>query len=281
MRDAIDWSYDLLNPGEQALFRRLAVFAGGFTLDAAEAVSSGKWNISNVYVQVPTGHVAPGADPFVLDLVASLVDKSLLRPVARPNSGPGSRFEMLETIREYGLEQLAESGEEDAVRDAHVAHFLSLAEAPEPELDGPDQIAWLDRLEAEHDNLRAAMLWQQGHSDSELGLRLAEALWRFWGMRGHVHEGRRWLAAAMVTAGDNPLGLRARALNAAGNLARDAADFDESTALHEEGLSIWRQLGDELGIARALNNLGVIARSGRLGADARAVPGEPDTVPGD
>ena len=149
MRDAIAWSYDLLNPAEQALFRRLAVFVGGFTLDAAEAVSG-----EGAKERHPVPHVARST--LVLGLVASLVDKSLLRPVAQPNSGLGPRFEMLETIREYGLERLAESGEAD--RSAvPTRHFLALAEAAKPELTGPDQGRWLARLVEEHDNLRAAL----------------------------------------------------------------------------------------------------------------------------
>jgi len=242
MGAAIAWSYDLLAPAEQSLFRRLTVFTGGFTLEAAEAVGNAAGE--------------PGLD--VLDGVAALVEASLLRRTEGLDGS--SRYAMLETIREFGRERLAESGEADAVRHAHAAYFLALAEAAEPELDGPEQVTWLDRLEVEHDNVRAALRWEQEQPEPEFSLRLAGALWRFWGMRGHVHEGRRWLAVALTRAGEAPPEVQARALNAAGNLARDAADYKESTTLHEQGLRLWRQLGDELGIARALNNLGVIAR---------------------
>jgi predicted ATPase/DNA-binding CsgD family transcriptional regulator len=250
MRHAIAWSHDLLDPDEQALFRRLAVFAGGFTLEAAEHVSRA--------VEQSGGRGGPfDAPPPVLDLVASLVDKSLLRRLDADRAEP--RFGMLATIHEYALERLASSGEGDAARDAHAAYFLCLAEEAEPKLDGDEQVVWFDRLEAEHDNLRAALRWREERGAAEPWLRLAAALWRFWEVRGHVREGRRWLAAALATAGGSPA-TRAKALMAAGNLARDASDYDHAVALHEEGLRLRRQVGDEWGIAVLLNNLGVIAR---------------------
>src|SRR5688500_16906831 len=139
MRDAIAWSHDLLDPNEQALFRRLAIFAGGFTLEAADRVAGSQG--VKVSGSTPPQHpdTPTPRHPDTLDAIASLVDKSLLRPVAESNGCPGPRFEMLETIREYGLERLTASGEADAVRDAHASHFLALVEAAEPELDGPAQ----------------------------------------------------------------------------------------------------------------------------------------------
>ena len=149
LRHAIAWSYDLLEAGEQALFRRLAVFAGGCTLEAAEAVCQA--------VHDPAA--GPGQSLEVLDGVASLVDKSLLRQQEQASGEP--RFRMLETIREYGLECLTASGEEPAVRRAHADYYLALVEAAEPALTGPEQATWLERLEAEHDNLRAALRWAE------------------------------------------------------------------------------------------------------------------------
>ncbi len=170
MRDAIAWSYDLLDAGEQQLFRRLAVFAGGWTLEAAEG---------------GCGEGDPGA---VLDVLASLVDKSLARQ-AHGEAGE-ARFDMLETIREYGLERLAASGEEADVRRAHALHYLALAEQAEPALKGPDSLAWLARLEAEHNNLRAALAWARDNAEVEVGLRLAGALRDFWWRRSLLSEGR-------------------------------------------------------------------------------------------
>ena len=235
-------------PAEQVLFRRLSVFAGGFTLDAAEAVGGAalrgalrsggaaarglrgegrgdrRRHRSFFSPSFPLERSDPPpaprvprppreASPSVLDLVASLVDKSLLRPVAQPNSGVGSRFEMLETIREYGLERLTESGEADAVRHAHASHFLALTEAAKPGVTGPDQGRWLARLVEEHDNLRAALAWVRDHGENELWLRLAGALWRFWELRFHLREGRSWLEGALAADRGAPPAVRARALN--------------------------------------------------------------------
>ncbi len=185
LRDAIAWSHDLLSAEEQALFRRLAVFAGGFTLEAAEEVVEAP----SAESRVPSGTAdsALGAGHSVLDLVASLAEKSLLWREEGPASAASEpRFRMLETIREYGLERLAESGEEAEARQRHAAHFLALVEEAEPYLRGePAMGSWLDRLEAEHDNLRAAVTWLldpaagEGAERAEWALRLAGALWGF------------------------------------------------------------------------------------------------------
>ena len=167
MRDAIAWSHDLLTTDEQAVFRRLAVFVGGFTLEVAEDVG-GRF--------ARGGEVEREAPPSVLDLVASLCDQSLLRPLSPTGSEP--RLALLETIREYAGECLVASGEEEDTRHAHAACFLALAERAEPELTGPTQTAWLDRLEVEHDNLREALGWSVQH-DPRTALRLVGALWRF------------------------------------------------------------------------------------------------------
>ena len=184
LRHAIAWSYDLLEAGEQALFRRLAVFAGGCTLEAAEAVCQA----------VDDSAASPGQSLEVLDGMASLVDKSLLRQEEQASGEP--RFRMLETIREYGLECLTASGEEPAVRRAHADYYLALAEAAEPALTGPEQATWLDRLEAEHDNLRAALRWAEESGEAEIGLRLAGAFCQFWLMRGYLREGQELADAA-------------------------------------------------------------------------------------
>ncbi len=242
LRALIDWSYDLLNEAEKALLCRLSVFAGGWTVDAAEKVCSG-------------GGVA---DREVLDVLTSLVDKSLV--VTEEKDG-ATRYSMLETIRQYALDRLQESDDGDAWQDRHLAHFLDLAEEAESGLVGADQKEWHNLLETEHDNLRAALrhsLTMTG--DSGCGLRLAGALWRFWEGRGHLTEGRAWLFGLLATAPTDSGGSeRAKALNAAGLLAFRQGDYPSARALYEESLAIYRELGDRRGIAHSLNNLGNVA----------------------
>ncbi|HEX2224765.1 MAG TPA: AAA family ATPase [Thermoanaerobaculia bacterium] len=275
LRDAIAWSYDLLTAGEQALFRRLSIFAGGFSFEAAEAVAN------------------PGGELDVLDGVDRLSEHSLLRPGAGTDGEP--RFTMLETIREYGLERLAQSGEAEATQRAHTEFFLALVEEAEPKLISPEQLVWLERLEAEHDNLLAALSWAVV-SDAQIALRLAWGLAWFWYFRGYLREGRAWLERALAASVD-PGPLHAGAFTAAGRLARHLGDYGgaiallerslelarsfqdrraEALALHELGalaglaegdaarevalteasLALWRELGDSWGTARTLNNLG-------------------------
>jgi non-specific serine/threonine protein kinase len=251
MEAAIAWSYDLLDPAEQALFRRLSVFAGGFTLDAAEAIAG-------------QGHAAPRLP--VLDLIASLVDKSLLR---RLDAGEGEpRFGMLATIREYGLERLAAGAEAEAARAAHAAYFLALAEQAEPALIGPEQGVWLARVETEHDNLRLALAWLRDHGGSENFLRLAGALSGFWEIRGHLSEGQQWLAGALARRGEASASVTARALRGAGVIAREQGDYAAAAALGEEALVLFRELGDTLGTARTAHLLGDTASD--VGDYARA-----------
>jgi predicted ATPase len=245
LRQAIAWSYDLLEAGEQVLFRRLAVFARGCALEAAEAVCQA--------VDAPAAGAGQSLD--VLDGVASLVDKSLLRQQEQESGEP--RFRMLETIREYGLECLRASGEEPAVRRAHADYYRTLAEEAEPALTGSDQATWLELLEAEHDNLRAALRWAEEGGEAESGLRLAGALCQFWLIRGHLREGREWLARLLGLAGASPrTAARAKALTRAGHLAHNLGDFTAARALFEESLALWRELGDQQGIAASLNDLG-------------------------
>ncbi|HEV2063275.1 MAG TPA: tetratricopeptide repeat protein, partial [Thermoanaerobaculia bacterium] len=242
IRGAIEWSYDLLEAAEKKLFRRLSVFVGGCTLDAAEAVCNAGGD--------------PGIDVF--EGVASLVDKSLLVQKARPDGEV--RFLMLETVREYGLEQLAEHGESSETRRLHASFFLALAEQAEPELAGPHQKDWLDRLEREHDNLRASIEWAAQSGTAETGLRLAAALWRFWLVRGHLTEGRERLATLLaIGAAAGRSKTRAKALTGAGSLAQNQGDYEVARVTFEESLDLWREAGDEAGIASTLNNLGWVA----------------------
>jgi non-specific serine/threonine protein kinase len=252
MRGAIDWSYDLLDEEEKKLFRRLSVFVDGCTLEAAEEVCSARGDL--------------GID--FLDGMASLVDKSLQQQQEHPGE---PRFRMLETIREYGLECLSNSEEAAAIRGQHANFFLKLAERIEQELLGPNQEVWLDRLENEHDNMRAALDWSIGSVNVELGLRLGGALWRFWEMRGYLAEGRARLAGLLAAAGTKQSKARIKALYAAGVLADAQGDYATARSLFEENLAINRKLGDKWGIANSLNNLGIVAvRNGDYAA-ARAM----------
>jgi predicted ATPase/class 3 adenylate cyclase len=243
LRRAIDWSFALLSPAERALFERLAVFAGGFTLEAAEAVCA-----------------APGDPPLpVLDGMAALLDQSLLDRVAGAGGGP--RFRLLESIREYALERLEASGAGAALRRAHAAYYLALAERAEPRLWGASESDWLDLLAADEDNLRAALGWAIESGEAEPGLRLGGALWRYWWKRERLGEGRAWLARllALPDAARAPAPLRARVLNWASVLARYQGDLEEAAALLEDTLRLQRELGDASGVAWALNGLAFVA----------------------
>lgn len=257
MRATIAWSYELLPPPEQALFRRLAVFAGGFTFEAMESIC-----------QAGAG---PGGD--LLELLDSLLDKSLVRQEEHDDGDV--RFAMLETVREYALEQLGAGGEAALLREQHAAYFLALAETAQPYLEGSEQTRWLDSLEREHDNLRAALQWS-AHSGSsgnvERGLRGAAALWLFWLMRGHLSEGRARLAELLALPGAAaPGAARADALNTAGALARYQGDFAAAAPLIVEGLAIRRALGNLHGTADSLANLGYVALYQGDDAQARAL----------
>jgi predicted ATPase len=235
LRTTLDWSHDLLGADEQRLFARLAVFEGGCKLAAVEDVCAG--------------------DKSVLDGLATLVDESLVRQ--RGTDEP--RFSMLETVREYALERLAASGEAEEIRRRHLEHFLALAEAAEPELFAPDQVAWFARLESEHDNLRAAIAFALDCGDPSSALRLAVAIRRFWSIHGHLAEGRRALEAALAASPDDPSGLRARAFNGAGILAGEQGDFEASRASLEAALEIARAADVPETISAALTNLGNLA----------------------
>jgi predicted ATPase/DNA-binding CsgD family transcriptional regulator len=245
----LDWSYDLLDPAEQKLFRRFSVFAGGCTLEAAEAVCD------------------PGGE--VLEGLASLIGKSLLRQEERANGEP--RFSMLQTIREYALEKLAASGEEDEVRRAHASCYLALVEEGESGLTGAEQRLWRERLEEENDNLRAALSWSLKRGESETAMRICGALWRFWLMEGYFSEGRRWLEEALAGGSGAAAPVRAKALNGVGVLYHYRGDYERTKALCGESLALYRQLGDKKGIAAALHGLALAARSEGDSAKARAM----------
>jgi predicted ATPase/transcriptional regulator with XRE-family HTH domain len=235
MRAALEWSHGLLSASEGALLRRLSVFAGGAPTEALETVCQ-----------------APGPLPGgVLHALAALSGKSLV------GSG-GARVSMLETVRAYARELLAAAGETDVTSHAHATHYLDLAETAESALRGSGQLDWLDRLEREHDNFRAALAWARDSGRFELGLALAGRLWRFWGRRGRLREGLAWLDDLLSRAGDVAPETRARAFNAAGNLS-GWGDHRGRAARYEASLALYHQLGDRDGIARALNNLGTTA----------------------
>jgi predicted ATPase/class 3 adenylate cyclase/DNA-binding CsgD family transcriptional regulator len=260
LRNTIEWSYDLLDAQEQRLFRRLGVFVGGGTPEAVEAMSN----------------TAGGTDEGVLEGIASLLDKSLLQRTERDGEEP--RFVMLETIREYGLEVLASGGEAEAMRQAHAIYYLALAEQAEQELNGQQQIAWFERLEREHDNLRAALSWflEQGSDgqSGELGLRLSGALWQFWFIRGFVSEGRQWLERVLEISRGVRSAVRAKALVGAGQIATLQDDFGQTEVLCGEGLALYRELGDRRGSATALSSLGYAALMRSKYAVARALEEE-------
>ncbi len=256
MRNAIQWSYDLLAPTEQALFRRLAIFAGGCTFETAEAVCAG-----------------PDVPPEMLQGLASLTNNSLLRPREQADGEP--RFELLETIREFGWDCLRERGELEPLRARHAMVFLALAEGAEPLLHGPNQVAWLERLAQEHDNLRAALEWTLESGQIEQGLRLATALGRFWELRGHLSEGRTWLDRLLALPDPAVTSLtRTRALLAVAILAQRQGDYHCVWALATESLALSRASDDRKGIADALYCLGYVAHEQGQTAQALALQEE-------
>lgn len=249
LRAMVDWSYALLSDGERALLRRLSVFAGGWTLGAAERVCMGDGI----------------KDHEVLGLLSQLVDRSLV--VAEPR-GHEKRYRLLETLREYGAERLRESGEEVALRDRHLAWFLALAVQADPEFYRAGQAAWYDRLETEIDNVRAGLEWSKTEATRlGVGLRLAGALWRFWYTRGHLTEGWERLVALLglsatgvVAEADRPAHMAARAiaLDAAGRLGAYRDDLVAADQFLREGLALHRAAGDVAGTAISLRNLGIV-----------------------
>ena len=250
MRDTIAWSYDLLTPAEQQLFRRLAVFVGGFTLGAAEALVAGV---------APVASSAAGS-PEVLDGVAALIDHSLV--YRSPDLAREPRYQMLETVREFGLERLASSGEaaERAVRAAHAAYMLSLTVPIHDWPFAPGYVSAMTRLDAELDNIRSALEWADRQDDAALGLRLAGGMGFYWMMRGQFREGRVWLERMLhrpETAGAASAGVRARALNMAGGLAAFQGDGDSAATLLTQALQLAQAHEDWLRAGMALAALGL------------------------
>ncbi|MCH7945560.1 MAG: tetratricopeptide repeat protein, partial [Armatimonadetes bacterium] len=235
LRSVIDWSYDLLDESEKTLFDAVSVFRGGWTLEAAERVCT----VANI------------DDVDVLDLLSSLAHRSLV-------VSESGRYRMLETVRDYAADRLAESGDALVVRDRHAVAFLEFAETASPHLTGPDQVVWLHRVETENDNIRTALAWMAADPDySESALRLCAAVWRFWASRGHLSEGRRWIDGALEdSGGTGALDVRAQVLNGAGNLAWLQADYGAAQARIDEALPILRNSGARKGLADALNLFG-------------------------
>lgn len=237
LRDALDWSYQLLDEPERTLLRHLAVFSGGWSLEAAEVIGG---------EPVFTGNV--------LDVLSALVDKSL---VMTGTAQDGSlRYRLLEPVRQYARERLVAAGEAQRVGSTHAGLFLLLAQTAEPGLIGGDQLLWLRRLQEERDNFRSALTWALEH-DVELALQLAASLWRYWELRGNYTEGRTAFENILERAGTARPDLRARVMSGAGTMAWHQGDNRGSATHHEASLKLYRQLRDERGTAFALNNLGV------------------------
>ena len=244
LRGLIDWSYGLLSEAERELFRRVSVFVGGWTLEASVAVCAG--------VDVDRYDI--------VELLGRLVDKSLC---LIDGEGSDPRYRLLETIRQYGFEKLAETSEGQVVRARHRDFYLGFAEDAEPRLQGPEQVAWLQRLEADHDNLRAALRWSLDCDETEAALRFGSALSLFWDTHGYVREGREWLDELLAHARERPTSTvttrRAlgKVLDAASRTRARWSEFPQATEFLTQGLAVWRELGDKRGIAEALNNLAV------------------------
>jgi predicted ATPase/class 3 adenylate cyclase/DNA-binding CsgD family transcriptional regulator len=241
LRAAIDWSYDLLSETERTFFARLSVFVGGWSLEAAEGICTG-------------GGIQQHE---VLDLLQQFVDKSL---VTAHEIGSAVRYGLLETLREYAAEKLRASGEVAAVRDRHAHWHLELAEHVEPLLLGFEQGGWLETLEHEHDNFRAAMKWLMETVQGEAAMRLTGAMWRFWEAHAHFAEGRRLLKQVLETVPSASAAARAKALTGAGMLASRQGDFAEAVRFLEASFSEYDALGDRRGMAYALTYLAVQAQ---------------------
>ncbi len=241
MRATLDWSHGLLEDPEKRVFRRLSVFAGGFTLEAAEEVASS---------------LSDGPED-VIDLLGRLAEQSLVR-MRLGDYGP--RYGMLEPVRQYALEKLEESGEAGEVRGRHAGYYLAFGERAGSELKGPNQPTWLGRLETELGNLRAAIGWAIEHGEMEMLARMAWSMWKFWWLRGHRDEGRRRMEEALERAPDSlPASARARLLFVAATLGQANGDFESTPPLIEESLRLFRRLEDKVGIAEALGTTGLIA----------------------
>jgi predicted ATPase/DNA-binding XRE family transcriptional regulator len=239
MRDTIAWSYELLAPEEQALFRSLSAFAGGWTLEAATSV----WGGPDV-----------AADP--LQAMSALVDKSLIFPI--DTGGDDDRYSMFDVIREFSVERCEAAGETESARGRHAEYHLDLAEHAEPELGRAEQRAWFRRLEIEHDNFRSALGWFARRGDADRALRLAGALWQFWRRQGYLTEGRMWLRETLSLRPSGADGSRAKALWGAGWLAFAQGDYGEAEALSAELVAVAHKQGAKIDERNALTVLGMI-----------------------
>src|SRR5262245_48133955 len=309
MSGTVEWSYELLTDNEKQLFRRLAVFVGGFTFEAAEAVTGGQV-FAEAKEEPHEEKTTTGAKPQAIDVLeclTSLVDKSLV--VAKEQVGGEIRFRMLEVVREYALDLLEASGEAEAMRHNHAAYFRAFAEEAEPHLQGARPKEWLNRMEEEHDNIRAALRWSLAH-DAGTAARLAAAIRYFWNFRGYMTEGLK-ISKEILKLGDRiPTPARWKILSMAGNMARFQGDYETARTMYEEGLTagraaadlpqvslscrglgglaveegayttarrfieealaVARESNDTYGVARSLNMLGDLART--IGDDAAARP---------
>ena len=246
MRDTISWSYELLSEDQRRLFRRLGVFTGGFTLEAVVAVEE--------RIEPGGNERQAGSDGDalgVLDRVTELLDHSLIHHISHDDPEP--RFAMYQTIQEFAQELLIHHQELDTIQRAHAEYVAHLAEQAEPELTGECQLVWFDRLEAEHDNIRAALDWAIAAGNARLAQRIVSALWRFWWNRGFLHEGRHWFARAL-TLGDTELTPeRTRSLYGAGQLADTQGDYEQAIRLYREALTGARELGDQRLVAQLID----------------------------
>lgn len=242
MSAAVEWSYDLLTDDEKALFRRLAVFAGGFRLAAAQFIA--------------TGREADSLSNKALNTVTSLVDHSLLLQKDLPNGE--SRFRILEVVRDFALAKLSEAGEDAPVRKEHTAYYVLLAEEAEPFIQAAQSAEWLDRLEEEHDNIRAAMAWAL-ENDTPLAFRLAAAVRNFWILHSHLSEGYSWLKAALEADEEPPISLRFKLMNGLGLAARFRGDYETARHAYEKGYAAGIEAGDKKGTAIAGRGLGLVA----------------------
>ncbi|HEX6125657.1 MAG TPA: tetratricopeptide repeat protein, partial [Pyrinomonadaceae bacterium] len=239
MQGAIDWSYDLLTEDEKAVFRRLSVFAASFSVEAAEVVCN-----------------TDAGDILVIDSITSLLDKSLLLRVN--GQGGEHRFAMLDVVREYAVNTLQSAGEFEAVSRAHAEYFVALGEKAEPFLQAAQSAEWLDRMEDEHDNLRAAMQWSLSN-DPKMAVRLAVAVRNFWLLHSHLSEGYRWLKAALERGGDPPPELRFKLMNGLGLASRFRGDYETARRAYTDGLTAGQEAGNKQGVALSSRGLGLVA----------------------
>jgi predicted ATPase len=270
LRNTIAWSYDLLDESEKALFRRLSVFSGGFTLEAVEAVC-----VLDAASSLSSSEADDGA---VLEQLAQLLDKSLVQP--QQGTGGEPRFTMLETIREYATEQLEASGEAAGAQERHADYFLRLADEAYPHMYGPEREVWIERLDREEANLRAALAWSKANPNAvQTGLRLVGALSFYWFLHDDVHEGRTWLEAMLERTGSTDRSAaRGQALVSAGWLAWIEGDYQAASPRAEESLSIARELGDKQAIGNAEWLLGLVRMGQRNSAAARPLLEESRTL---